>query len=57
MATTKLKTGIIGALIASGILIVLFLRQDQNDSAEQSNSPHGPAKCSGSLGELRTKFE
>src|SRR6266705_855862 len=39
MATTKLKTGIIGALIASGLLIVFFLRQDQNNSAEQRNSP------------------
>src|SRR5207244_12494641 len=28
-----------GALIASGVLIVLFLRQDQNNSAEQRNSP------------------
>src|SRR5438552_2472889 len=39
MATTKLKTSIIGALIASGVLIVLFLRQDQNNSTEQRNSP------------------
>src|SRR5439155_21812356 len=31
MATTKLKTGIIGALIASGVLIALLLRREGNN--------------------------
>src|SRR6266436_1828793 len=56
MATTKLKTGIIGALIASGVLIVLFLRQDQNNSAQQSNSPQlsGSENSSGSAATRRS---
>ena len=39
MTVTKLKLGVVSAVIVAG-LIVLFLRQDQNNSAEQSNSPH-----------------
>jgi len=40
MAVTKLKLGVVSALIVAGVLIVLFLRRDQNNSAERSNSPH-----------------
>lgn len=39
MTAGKLKLGVVGALIASGVLLVLFLRQNQNNSAERSNSP------------------
>src|SRR6266568_4947367 len=40
MAVTKLKLGVVSALIVAGVLIVLFLRRDQDNSAERSNSPH-----------------
>ncbi len=48
MAATKLKTAIIGAAITAGVLIVLFFRQDQKNSAEQSNSPQLPISESAS---------